>query len=82
LVGLKLAGRTQDLNDTAKMLDLERNSCAGRTFTGEYLVLGMSTGLVSEKNESGAAATRDDFNGFDIVVRGGETTKAVHHYRG
>lgn len=76
-ISMKLAGRTQVLNDIAKAFDLTRTSFAVRTFTGEYLVIGMSNGLVTEKNESGAGATTDDFNGFDIVLSGGEITKAV-----
>jgi hypothetical protein len=77
IIGMKLAGRTDDLNEVAKALDLSRNSFAVKTFTGENLVLGMSNGLVAEKDESGAGATTDDFNGFDLVLSGGETTKAI-----
>jgi hypothetical protein len=77
LVGMKFGGRTQDLNDAAKAFDLGRHSFAARTFTGEYVVIGLSNGLKSEKNDSGAGATTDDFNGFDIVVSGGEVEKAA-----
>lgn len=77
LVGMKFAGRTKELNEAAKAFDLGRHSFAGRTFTGEYVVVGMSNGLRSEKNESGAGATTEDFNGFDIVLSGGEVEKAT-----
>jgi hypothetical protein len=77
IVGMKFAGRTQDLNDAAKAFDLSRHTFAARTFTGEYVVLGLSNGLKSEKNDSGAGATTDDFNGFDTVVSGGEVEKAT-----
>ena len=77
LVGMKFGGRTQDLNDAAKAFDLHRHSFAARTFTGEYVVIGMSNGLKSEKNDSGAGATTDDFNGFDVVVSGGEVEKVT-----
>ena len=77
MLGFKFAGRNAGLTDLAVTLDLKRTSWAIRTFTGEYLVLGMKNGLISEKGESGAGATTDDFNGFDYVISGGETTKAV-----
>jgi hypothetical protein len=77
IVGMKFGGRTQDLNDAAKAFDLTRHSFAALTFTGEYVALGLKNGLKSEKNDSGAGATTDDFNGFDIVVSGGETSKAT-----
>lgn len=77
LLGMKFAGRSQGLNDLAVTLDLSRTSWAIQTFTGEYLVLGMRNGLTGEKDESGAGATTDDFNGFDVVISGGEITKAV-----
>lgn len=77
LVGMKFGGRTKDLNDASKAFDLGRHSFAARTFTGECVVLGISNGLKSEKNDSGAGATPDDFNGFDIVVSGGEVEKAA-----
>jgi len=77
IVGMQLAGRTDDLNEVAKTFDLTRNSFAVKTFTGENLVIGMSNGLVAEKDDSGAGATTEGFNGFDIVLSGGETTKAI-----
>lgn len=77
VLGMKFAGRSQDLNDLAVTLDLTRTSWAVKTFTGENLVLGMSNGLTGEKDESGAGATTDDFNGFDVVISGGEVTKAI-----
>jgi hypothetical protein len=77
MLGLKLAGRTQDLNDVAKVFDLGRTSFALKTFTNEYVVIGLQNGLTSEKNDSGAGATTEDFNGFDMVLSGGETQKAT-----
>lgn len=75
--GFKLAGRTQLLNDTAVVLDLSRTTWVLKTHTGEYVVLGLSNGLISEKNDSGAGAGTDDFNGFDVLLSGGETAKAL-----
>jgi hypothetical protein len=77
LLGMKLAGRTDDLNEIAKTFDLKRTTWAVATRSGEYLVLGLKGGLVSEKNESGAGAGLDDFNGFDVVLSGGEIAKAL-----
>jgi hypothetical protein len=76
LLGMKLAGRTDDLNDVAKTFDLIRTTWAVKTRSDEYLILGMKNGLISEQMKSGAGAGLDDFNGFDVVLSGGETAKA------
>jgi hypothetical protein len=76
LLGMKLGGRSSTLNDVAKTFDLVRTTWAVKTRSGEFLVLGMSNGLISEKNASGAGAGEGDFNGFDVVLSGGETAKA------
>ncbi|MGI4834629.1 MAG: hypothetical protein ACRYFK_14330 [Janthinobacterium lividum] len=74
--GFKLGGRTQALNDAALTFDLVRTTWALKTRTGEFVVLGMQGGLISEQNKSGAGAGLEDFNGFDVVLSGGETAKA------
>ena len=76
-IGMKFGGRTQALNDAAKTFDLKRTTWAVKTYTNEYLVLGLSNGMVSSQNKSGAGAGTDDFNGFDVLLSGGETAKAA-----
>jgi hypothetical protein len=77
LLGMKLAGRTDDLNTLAKTFDLKRTTWAVATRSGEYVVLGLRGGLIAEKDDSGAGAGLDDFNGYDVVLAGGEIAKAL-----
>jgi hypothetical protein len=77
LFGFKLGGRTQVLNDAGMTFDLVRTTWVIKTRTNEYLVLGLENGLISEQNKSGAGAAGEDFNGFDVVLSGGEVTKAL-----
>lgn len=74
---LKLGGRNKALNDMAQTFDLVRTTWFVKTKSGECLVLGAKNGLVASQNKSGAGAGADDFNGFDVILLGGETTKAV-----
>lgn len=76
IVGYKFAGRSNALNDLAKSFDLLRTTHVVKTHSGECLVLGMQNGLIAEKDDSGAAGKFEDFNGFDVVLSGGETAKA------
>lgn len=73
---LKLGGRNAALNEMAKTFDLVRTSWFLKTKSGECLALGAQNGLVASQNKSGAGAGADDFNGYDVVLLGGETTKA------
>jgi len=73
---LKLGGRNEALNEMAKTFDLVRTTWILKTKSGECLCLGAGNGLVSSQNKSGAGAGSDDFNGYDVVLLGGETTKA------
>ncbi len=73
---LKLGGRNAALNTMAQTFDLVRTTWFLKTKSGECLVLGAQNGLVSSQNKSGAGAGPDDFNGYDVILLGGETTKA------
>lgn len=77
MFGFKLGGRSNDLNELAKTFDLKRTTFVLKTHTGECVVVGLQNGLVSSQNKSGAGAGTDDFNGFDVVLSGGETAKAL-----
>jgi hypothetical protein len=76
-VGYKFAGRSQSLNDLAVTLDLLRTTHVVKTRGGEFLVLGLTNGLIAEKDDSTSGAKLEDFNGFDVVLSGGETAKAL-----
>lgn len=77
LLGMKFGGRSNGLNTLAKTLDLVRTTWVVKTHNGECVVLGLTNGLISEKNDSGAGAKSEDFSGFDVVLSGGETEKAL-----
>jgi hypothetical protein len=77
VLGFKLGGRTQELNDAGMTFDLVRTTWVIKTRSGAYLVLGLENGLIASQNKSGAGAAYEDFDGFDVVIGGGEITKAI-----
>lgn len=76
VVNIKFNGRSADLNEVVKALDLGKHTVMLRLTSGAVTILGRENGLSSEKDESGAGAKAEDFYGYDLVLSGAETEKA------
>ncbi len=75
-LGMKFSGRDADKNEVIEKLDLSRNSFLAKLHSGEVVLLGGVNGLIAEKSDSGAGAKSEDFNGYDVLLSGGELEKA------
>ncbi|HEX8656121.1 MAG TPA: hypothetical protein VF690_01225 [Hymenobacter sp.] len=75
-LGMKFNGRDADKNAVIEKLDLTRNTFLVRLQSGQTVLLGGVNGLIAEKSDSGAGAKLEDFNGYDVLLSGGELEKA------